>query len=137
VRILGYMRARVLLMIASRFHCWEADRRVPAPAQLAGLRGNQSEAVWAIHYRNFLDDGWAYLEPRNFVHHCTDGPECPYAFTYTAREAGRLFAQFRSIHTDVAHFPLNKYSSGRFIPRSVERSIARYMGWHLLIQAVK
>ena len=137
VRILGYMRARALLTIASRFGRWEADRRVPAPSRLAGLRGNGSQRIWAIHYRNFLDNGWAYLSPRNFVHHCTDGPECPYAFTYTAEDAARLFAQFRSIHTDVAHFPLNKYPCGRFISRSVERSLARYMGWHLLIRAIK
>lgn len=137
VRILGYMRARMLLKIASRVGRWEADRRRAAPAGLSGVRGNAAQEVWEIHYRNFLEQGWSYLEPRNFVHHCTDGPECPYAFTYTAPEAARLFAQFRSVHTDVAHFPLNKYPGGRLLPRPVERSLARNIGWHLLIEATK
>ena len=138
VRILGYMRARVLLKVASRFRQWEADRRRAAMhVELAGVRGNASHGVWEIHYRNFLKEGWRYFSARNFVHRCTDGPECPYAFTYTARSAARLFAQFRSVHLEVGHFPLNKYPGGRFIPRAVERLMARTIGWQLMIRATK
>ena len=138
VRILGYMRARLLLKILGRFRHWEADRRqASSPAGLYGVRGNTSQEVWEVHYANFLKEGWRYLRARNFVHHCTDGPECPYAFTYTARDTARLFAQFRSIETEVAHFPLNKYPGAWLIPRSVERWIARTIGWHLMIRATK
>ena len=138
VRILGYMRARMLLKILSRFRYWEADRRRHSSrAALVGVRGNTSQEVWDIHYRNFLKEGWGYLRSRNFVHHCTDGPECPYAFTYTARSAARVFAQFRSVQIEVAHFPLNKYPGAWLIPRAVERWVARTLGWHLLIRATK
>ena len=138
VRILAYMRARALLKVASRVRHWDIDRRrASAPVELTGVRGNSSQEVWEIHYQNFLKEGWRYFTARNFVHHCTDGPECPYAFTYTARQAARLFAQFCSIEMDVAHFPLNKYPGGQAIPRAVERLIARTIGWHLLIRATK
>lgn len=137
IRILAYMRARVLLKIASRAGHWKTDRRRSAAGQLIGVRGNSSEKVWEIHYNNFLKEGWGYLKPRSFVHHCMDGPECPYAYTYNRREAVRLFAPFRSVEMKVAHFPLNKYPGGRLIPRKVERFVARSVGWHLLIRATK
>ncbi len=137
VRILGYMRARALLKVAGRAFRWRADRRRAAAAELEGVRGNSSQAVWDLHYRNFLKEGWRYFSGRNFVHHCTDGPECPYAFTYTARDVPRLFAQFRSIDVEVAHFPLNKYPGAWLLPRAVERLIARNIGWHLMIRATK
>ena len=136
VRILGYMRARVLLKIASRLGRSKAARNRSAAGQLVGVRGNASEKVWEIHYDNFLKEGWSYLKAPNFVHHCTDGPECPYAYTYSRREASRLFAPFRSVDMKVAHFPLNKYPGGQLIPRAAERFITK-VGWHLLIRATK
>jgi len=135
-RILGYMRARVLLRIALRAGRLQTDRS-HAMEGLAGVRGNASAKVWEIHYQNFLRQGWRYLQARNFVHHCTDGPECPYAYTYSRNEAAELFASFRTIDMKVAHFPLNKYPGGRSLPRSVEQWLAARMGWHLLIRATK
>lgn len=139
VRILGYMRARVLLEIARRAGRWNADRRraMATPDRLVGLRGNAAAGVWEIHYANFLREGWKYLRAANFVHHCTDGPECPYAYTYRRRDALRLFAQFRGVDISVAHFPLNKYPGARWIPRAVERRLAGVLGWQLLIRATK
>jgi len=136
VRILGYMRARVLLEIGRRggFRRMNEDHR---RRQMTGLRGNSSPEVWDIHYENFLSSGWAYLKARNFVHHCTDGPECPYAFTYSKRDARKLFAQFRSVRTAVAHFPLGKYLGDRGGSRPIERFLAKACGWHLLIRATK
>jgi 2-polyprenyl-3-methyl-5-hydroxy-6-metoxy-1,4-benzoquinol methylase len=136
VRILGYMRARAVLEVVRRAGRWQHDRQRNAGG-IAGVRGNDSPAVWDIHYRNFLREGWGYFRPRNFVHRCTDGPECPYAFTYTAREARRLFAAFGEVTTSVGHLPLNKYPGARLLPRTVERLLARTMGWHLLIRARK
>jgi ubiquinone/menaquinone biosynthesis C-methylase UbiE len=137
VRMLGYMRARVLLKIMSRFGHWDSDRRRSASGRLRGVRGNASEKVWEIHYENFLARGWSYLKGSNFAHHCADGPECPRAYTYSSQDATRLFASFRSIDISVAHFPLNKYPGGQFIPRAAERFIAKWVGWHLLIRATK
>ncbi|TMG77785.1 MAG: class I SAM-dependent methyltransferase [Betaproteobacteria bacterium] len=137
VRILGYMRARVLLKIVSRLGRSKADRNRSAAGQLVGVRGNASEKLWEIHYDNFLKEGWSYLRARNFVHHCTDGPECPCAYTYSRRDAPALFAPFRTVEMKVAHFPLNKYPGGQWIPRAAERFVAGRMGWHLLIRATK
>lgn len=136
-RILVWMRARVLLRILSRTRHWAHDRQAAQAEQLAGLRGNERPEVWTLHYENFLRAGWAYLRARNFVHHCTDGPECPYAYAYTRREAQRLFAQFKATKFRIAHFPLRKYPFGRALPFTVERLLAKSIGWYLLIEATK
>jgi ubiquinone/menaquinone biosynthesis C-methylase UbiE len=136
-RILGLMRARVLLRILGRAGHWAADRQAAHDKQLAGLRGNEQAEVWTLHYENFLRAGWSYLRARNFAHHCTDGPECPYAYAYSRRDARRLFAQFNPVKFRVAHFPLRKYSFGRGLPFGVERFLAAHLGWYLLIEAVK
>jgi 2-polyprenyl-3-methyl-5-hydroxy-6-metoxy-1,4-benzoquinol methylase len=137
VRILTAMRARALLEVMRRAASWRVDRSKAAMTAMHGVRGNDSRRVWEIHYRNFLARGWSYFKARNFVHHCTDGPECPYAFTYSAKDARELFGQFRSVETSVGHFPLNKYFAGHFMPRAVEALLARSIGWHLLIRATK
>jgi 2-polyprenyl-3-methyl-5-hydroxy-6-metoxy-1,4-benzoquinol methylase len=135
VRILGYMRARLILEILRRgvrTHGGES-----AADEVAGVRGNDSARVWDIHYGNFSKHGWRYLTARHFVHHCTDGPECPYAYTYSKRGAARLFASFTSVEAKLGHFPINKYVGGRLIPRAVERLLAQTWGWHLLLRATK
>lgn len=137
VRILGWMRARLACRILARAGHRNADRAQLASRGLRGLRGNASPQVWDIHYANFLRDGWAYLKADNFVHHATDGPECPRAFVYSRREAVRLFSHFRSVETQLAHLPLNKYPFARWLPRGAERLLASCIGWHLLIRATK
>jgi len=136
-RILTYMRMRAMLEVIRKAGRWKKDRRDAAAANLTGLRGNESAKIWHIHYQNFLKEGWSYFSARNFVPRCTDGPECPYAFTYTSRDAARLFERFRQVRTSVGHLPLNKYPGVRSLPRSVERLVARAAGWHLLIHATK
>ena len=137
VRILGWMRARLLWRILRRAGHWSTDRTAAHAQGRAGLRGNEHPEVWRLHYENFLRAGWRYLRARNFVHHCTDGPECPYAYTYSRHEARRLFAPFRQVSFRVAHFPLRKYKWGRSLPFAVERFLAARLGWYLLIEAVK
>lgn len=137
VRIMGFMRARVLLRVLSRLGRWEADRRRLRAGHIEGVRGNASREVWRLHYENFLERGFDYLRAESFVHHATDGPECPCAFVYTRQSAAQLFSQFRSIEMSVAHLPLNKYPIARYVPRAVERFVARCLGWHLLIRATK
>lgn len=134
VRIMTYMRLRVLIEILSRIGRWSRDRAALADA-LVGVRGNQDRQIWAIHYQNFLRSGWGYLRAKNFVHHCTDGPECPVAYAFSSSEAKALFPKFRNVRTAVAHFPLAKYIRG--VPRSVEGFLARRLGWYLFVFAEK
>jgi ubiquinone/menaquinone biosynthesis C-methylase UbiE len=135
VRIMAYMRARVLLHILARAGRWDWDRKQVKADDLTGLRGNQDRRVWQVHYHNFLKDGWQYLQPDNFVHHCTDGPECPVARAFSRAEGSKLFHQFTQIETKVAHFPLKKYR--RWIPFALEKVLATRMGWYLFIYATK
>jgi ubiquinone/menaquinone biosynthesis C-methylase UbiE len=135
VRIMFYMRARVLLKILSRLGKWAADRETLNTDSIVGLRGNQSPEVWDIHYRNFLKHGWAYLKAKNFVHHCTDGPECPIAFAFNKNEARQLFAKFRDVSFRASHFPMRRYS--RYFPFPVEKFLAERIGWYLFVFAVK
>jgi SAM-dependent methyltransferase len=137
VRIMGYMRLRVLWRIASRAGRIESDRAKLASAEAIGLRGNADEEVWSIHYQNFLRQGWSYLGAARFVHHATDGPECPYAFAYTESEVREMFSRFSEVEVQLAHFPLRKYRSGRIVPLFVERWLASIAGWYLMISARK
>lgn len=135
VRIMTYMRLRVLAKVLSRIGRWQTDRAHLAADAINGLRGNQDPKIWDIHYQNFLRKGWSYLRARNFVHHCTDGPECPVAFAFTTSEARQLFSKFRNVDFRVAHFPLRKYWA-RF-PFPLEKSLASRIGWYLFIFATK
>lgn len=135
VRIMLYMRVRVLLKILSRLGHWKRDRSQFQSGGVVGVRGNQDSKVWDLHYQNFLKRGWPYLKSENFVHHCTDGPECPIAFAFTKAEVQRLFGRFRDVQTRVAHFPLRRYS--RYFPFALERWLAETIGWYLFIFAVK
>jgi ubiquinone/menaquinone biosynthesis C-methylase UbiE len=135
VRIMLYMRARVLLKILSRAGNWRADRENLNASGVVGIRGNQRPEVWDIHYQNFLKRGWSYLKAENFVHHCTDGPECPIAFAFTKAEVRRLFARFGNVTMRVAHFPLRRYN--RRIPFAVEKFFAEKFGWYLFVFGTK
>jgi ubiquinone/menaquinone biosynthesis C-methylase UbiE len=134
-RIMTYMRLRVLLKILSRLGRWSRDRQDASTGVLRGLRGNQDRRIWQIHYQNFLERGWSYLRARNFIHHCTDGPECPVAYAFTKAQSRKLFSGFRDVQMTVAHFPLTKYSQK--IPFAVEKLLARRIGWYLFISACK
>ena len=135
VRILLYMRARLLLEILRRRGT--ADAIAPAERAPSGVRGNAAAEVWDVHYENFRRRGWRYLRSDTFVHHCTDGPDCPCAYVFGRRDIARLFRRFTTIRTRVAHFPLNKYPLARHLPPTVERALGAALGWHLLVRAVK
>jgi ubiquinone/menaquinone biosynthesis C-methylase UbiE len=136
VRILGYMRARLLWRILSRAGRVSRDRK-HLTTSLRGVRGNQDSSVWQIHYENFLKTGWSYLRAENFVHHATDGPECPFAYVYTRAAIGQTFGDFSRVNTVIAHFPLRKYAIGRWIPVACERRLASWMGWYLFVYLTK
>jgi SAM-dependent methyltransferase len=128
-RILLYMRLRLLLEILRRSRRGRAIER----GEVRGPHGNAAEkGIWDAHYANFRRLGWRYLRAKTFVHHCTDGPGCPVAFTFTRRDVARLFRAFTALNTSGAHFPF-----GRLVPRSIERAFGSALGWHLQIRAIK
>ena len=137
LRIMLYMRARVFVKILSRLGRWNSDREKIDKDVLVGLRGNKDKGIWDIHYKNFLKDGWSYLQPINFVNHCTDGPECPIARVFTRSDIRAAFSQFKEIKMEVAHFPLRSYRWGRWAPLGMEKFLASTIGWNLLITAKK
>jgi ubiquinone/menaquinone biosynthesis C-methylase UbiE len=134
VRIMSYMRLRVLLRVLSRVGCFTQDR-AKLSDEVKGGRRNHNASVWEVHYKNFLLQGWSYLDMKNFVHHATDGPECPYAFVYTRASARKFFRNFSGVEMKVAHLPLHKYL--RWIPLRVEKLLAPRMGWYLFIYLTK
>jgi ubiquinone/menaquinone biosynthesis C-methylase UbiE len=135
IRIMTYMRLRVLLTMLTRVGRWKSDRARLSAEALRGLRGNQDRQVWEIHYGNFLRTGWSYLQAKNFIHHATDGPECPVAYAFNKAAAARLFARFENVQMEVAHFPVRRYS--RWVPFWMERLLAAKLGWYLFIFATK
>jgi ubiquinone/menaquinone biosynthesis C-methylase UbiE len=136
IRIMCYMRARVLLRILGRIGSISRDK-AKLSDEIRGVRGNVGPSVWDLHYSNFLRWGWSYLSSQNFVHHATDGPECPFAFVFTRESARRAFVQFKTVHTQVAHLPLRKLSIFRWLPLSVERALASRVGWYLFVSLSK
>lgn len=128
VRMMIYMRLRLLMKIFSGRKARDAAKNI---------RGNQNQKIWDVHHQNFLKEGWSYLKAENFVHHCTDGPNCPTAFVFTKKGAAKLFSSFRSLRCFVYHFPLRKYSFGKWVPKPVESFLARYLGWYLCISLEK
>jgi ubiquinone/menaquinone biosynthesis C-methylase UbiE len=135
LRIMTFMRLRVLLEILRNARSLKKDRDQDRPAAILGLRGNQDRRVWDVHYENFLKQGWSYLLARNFIHRCTDGPECPVARAFSKSQAQQLFKNFVGVEMKVAHFPLKRYSQ-RF-PFWAEKVLAASLGWYLFIFATK
>jgi ubiquinone/menaquinone biosynthesis C-methylase UbiE len=135
IRISGYMRGRALIKVFSQMGSWSKDR-ANLTQDVKGVRGNIGQSVWQIHYENFLRNGFSYFKASNFVHHATDGPECPYAFAYTKSEARNLFKKYKNVEFSIAHFPLRKYISGTDV-HPVEKMLAKRLGWYLFIEATK
>lgn len=136
VRIMGYMRFRVLLKILSKMFCWKFDRNVTCHTSSQFI-SNSNPQIWDIHYLNFLRYGWSYLKSKNFVHHCTDGPACPYAYVFSRSDIKKLFSQYNSVQIKVAHFPIRKTCLGKLIPFKVEEFLAPKLGFYLFVFATK
>ncbi len=136
VRIMLYMRIKLLFYILVRIHKRAVDKRQKPPAQDTFI-SNKDSRVLKVHYRNFLQNGWSYLKSNNFVHHCTDGPECPFAFVFTKSDVKTMFFSFKNIETVTAHFPIRSSQFTRWIPFFVEKFLASKLGFYLFIIAEK
>ncbi len=136
VRILGYMRARLLIKIFSRVFHWTSDRKLISNQIQASSENARSNKIWDSHYQNFLREGWSYLKADSFVHHCTDGPECPYAYVFSKADANKRFSMFKEVQMKVAHFPLCKYRKNGIL-WAIEKFLAPKIGFYLFIYATK
>lgn len=101
------------------------------------MRGNQNLRTYEIHHMNFLRQGWSYLKASVFSHHCTDGPECSYAYVFSIKEVKKIFSDFSDLETKVAQFPIRKYKVMRWFPFWLEKLIAFRLGWCLILYAKK
>lgn len=136
VRIMGYMRLRLLFIVLSRFFRWQKDKDL-LDAQLSGIRGNLNPKIWDVHYHNFLKEGWSYFSAKSFVHHATDGPECPFAFVFSRSEIKKIFFDFNINSIKIAHFPISSRKGLRWFPKAIESWLASIMGWYLFVDATK
>lgn len=91
--------------------------------------GLKSKGNWALHVKNFKNDGWTYLSWKNFPHHCTDGPDCYVANIYYRREMIEMLekAGFKVEKHKKAHFPIGGFAPG------LERFLGSMMGFHQII----
>ena len=127
IRIQLYFRLRLMLTILYS--------KAMTLMNYSGRRGltEHSETIWDKHLANFKRDGWSYLSWNNFSHHCTDGPDCAIANAYFLDEAATLLNShgFEIKKRVKAHFPIG----GKY-PK-LERLVAKYIGFHMLIWANK
>jgi SAM-dependent methyltransferase len=85
-----------------------------------------------------LADARGSVSEDQFLNQNTDGAGNPLARVYSVREAVELFKDFSEVKSKV--FFLNKRFIpllGKFMPRSLESSLAARWGWHLWIYARK
>jgi ubiquinone/menaquinone biosynthesis C-methylase UbiE len=68
----------------------------------------------------------------------TDGPFCPLARVYNAKEAAALFCAFNNVRQEVWEFNVDHWSViGKFIPDSAAKWAGRHWGWHRMIYGRK
>jgi len=95
--------------------------------------GIKSTGIWEQHIKNYKKTGIKYLSWSVFPHHCTDGPDCEVANIFSRKKIRSLLEQSGFIIKKQlkAHLPLG----GKY-PK-FERLIARFIGFHRIIWAVK
>jgi ubiquinone/menaquinone biosynthesis C-methylase UbiE len=90
------------------------------------------------HSELIKQDPSAYLEMQNMLNRNTDGPDNPLSQVFSKESAGRLFSQFRPIHTEIMFWNPNWLPGlGKLLPASIEDKLAARWGWHLWIYAQK
>jgi ubiquinone/menaquinone biosynthesis C-methylase UbiE len=107
------------------------------PAVVSKLTGESQERLTQLRDM-YRQDPAGFLSTQQFLNNNTDGPGNPLARVFSRREAARLFSEFKTVRTET-HF-LNKRwipLIGGLLPRSIEKSLASAMGWHLWTLAVK
>jgi SAM-dependent methyltransferase len=112
-----------------------ALRPEAAPAVMARVLGLPREKLEG-HRRNMLRVH--HPTPEQWISMNTDGPDCPLARVYSAKDAKSLFSQFVEVETEVrlfdrSHWPL----VGRLVSDRMARTIGSHAGWHRIVHARK
>lgn len=135
IRILLFFRLRIILHILFNIFNWKKDRL--KYYERFNIRDWRDKNFYKVHYINFLKYGFSYLKADNIIHHCTDGPECPYAYCYSKKDIKILFKDFKKVETQIAHFPISKYKFLKFTPFYIEKFLAKHLGWYVYVFAKK
>ena len=78
------------------------------------------------------------LTKQEWISMNTDGPNCPLAKVYDARDVLTLFSGFEDVRTEVWHFDRSHWPIiGEIIPNSVARFLGRHWGWHRIVYGRK
>jgi ubiquinone/menaquinone biosynthesis C-methylase UbiE len=91
------------------------------------------------HLRLLRYHGLRYLVDRQlFLSNNTDGPGNPLSKVYSARQARRVFREFRQVETEVRYLNLRTLPVlDRIIGERLKERLSRRWGWHLYIRATR
>lgn len=106
-----------------------------SPRLISGLTGIEAEKL-ERHRQIFLSG--PRLSKQAWISMNTDGPDCPLAKVYDAREAARLFQGFADVEQEVWYFDRRHWPVvGPRMPDGLARSLGRRWGWHRVVRARK
>ncbi len=78
------------------------------------------------------------LEKQEWLNMNTDGPWCPLAKVYDAKEAFDLFGDFIDVKTEVRHFDRSHWALiGKLLPDRLCDKLGHRWGWHRIITGRK
>lgn len=94
--------------------------------------------LWKLEgHRNLLIKR-GKLTKAEWISYNTDGPECPLAAVYNAREARELFKDFLDLSMEIRFFDQTHWPLiGRMMPMALRRFLSERWGWHRIIHGRK
>ncbi len=114
---------------------------LPLPGAARLVRRVTGEPIETLdaHRELLRHHGLRYLTHRQlFLANNTDGPGNPLSKVFSAREARRLFAEFREVDIEVRHLNLRTMPAlDRLLGQGLEQALARRWGWHLYVLATR
>jgi SAM-dependent methyltransferase len=78
------------------------------------------------------------MSPQEWLSRNTNGPDYPYCRVYGEDEAAQLLEGFEILRHEVRFFDHRHWGApGRWLPRSLRRSLGRRWGWHRILHVRK
>jgi SAM-dependent methyltransferase len=114
--------------------------KLPRGTELARRLTGERPEVLEGHVELLNEHGLRYIRDLDlFLNHNTDGPGNPHSTVWSAREADRLFSAFGKVDHEVRLLNLRSYPAAirRRVSPELESRLARRLGWHRYIIAVK
>ena len=122
------------IMFLRRLFKWSLAPRF-MPRVLSAVTGFER---WKLEGHRKMMRSVKPMSKEQWVSMNTDGPFCPLARVYNAREAAELFGSFGSVRQEVWEFNVDHWPFvRRAIPDSLAEKIGHRWGWHRIIHAVK